>query len=268
MKYEIGGVEVHASTGGRAHEADRPWIVFLHGAGFSHLTWALQSRAMAYDGWNVLAPDMPGHGLSAGEPIAGIEAQARWVLDLFDAAGIGAAVVIGHSMGGLIMLELARIAPERVKAMVFIATGAAIPVNPALIETAEQREPVAQRQMVSWAFGPAAHRNDNTWPGASHVHFGLETMARNVGGALALDLKSCAAYADGTEVAAGISRPTLCIFARLDRMTPLKSGLALAEQLGDNETIIVEDCGHSIPTERPREVNRALRDFLARRVPV
>ncbi|GIL00978.1 MAG: alpha/beta hydrolase [Alphaproteobacteria bacterium] len=264
MKLSVNGAIAHASTGGRRHAEGRPWLVFLHGAGANHLAWVLQARALAYDGFNVLAPDLPGHYLSDGAPIEGIAAQARWVLDAMDAAGAAQAVLVGHSQGGLIALEVARAAPQRVRGVVFIGTAAAIPVNPALIETAENDEERAFASMVSWALGPDAHRHDNTWPGASHVNFGIETMRLNRAGTLAADLRSCAAYEGGIEAARGLACPTLCIFARLDRMTPLKNGLALAAALPDNETVIVEGSGHTLPTERPREVNAAIRRFLAK----
>lgn len=266
MKLEVNGATVHASTGGRAHVEGRPWVVFLHGAGFNHLTWVLQTRALAYDGWNVLAPDMPGHNLSAGEPIEGIAAQAKWVLDVMDAAGCERAVVAGHSQGGLIALEMAKAAPERVAGIVFVSTAAAIPVNSALIEMAEKDEERAFASMVSWAHGPEAHLHENTWPGASHVFFGIDTMRLNVRGALAVDLRSCAAYKDGPEAAGSVRCPTLCILAELDRMTPLKNGMALAQALPDNETVVLARSGHTSPTEKPREVNEAIRRFLSSRV--
>ncbi|MEZ5792610.1 MAG: alpha/beta fold hydrolase [Nitratireductor sp.] len=68
MHFEVDGIPAYASTGGRKHDPDKPWIVFLHGAGSSHLSWVLQTRALSYDGWNVLAPDMPGHNLT-GVPL-------------------------------------------------------------------------------------------------------------------------------------------------------------------------------------------------------
>ncbi|MEZ5792608.1 MAG: alpha/beta hydrolase [Nitratireductor sp.] len=47
-------------------------------------------------------------------------------------------------------------------------------------------------------------------------------------------------------------------------MTPLKAGKALADILPARELVIVTNSGHTIPTERPREVNAAMRDFLGR----
>ena len=48
------------STGGRTHQDGAPHLIFLHGSGQSHLSWVLQSRYFAYQGFNILAPDFPG----------------------------------------------------------------------------------------------------------------------------------------------------------------------------------------------------------------
>ena len=266
MHLEINGEKAYASTGGRSHQKGRPWIIFLHGAGHSHLSWIQQVRAFAYDGWNVLAPDLPGHNLSKGAPIGDIEGQADWVLKLMDAAGAKAAVLVGHSQGGLIALEMAARAPERVSAIVFIATAAAIPVNPALIETAENAEEKAFVSMTSWGLGPEAHINDNAWPGAAHVGAGIDVMRLNPRGTLAADLRSCAAYGGGEAAARGLACPTLCLFAELDRMTAPKNGRALAAALPDNEVVVLAGAGHTLPSERPRQVNAAIRRFLQERL--
>ncbi len=265
MKLTVNGNQVHVSSGGREHVEGRPWIVLLHGAGFSHLSFVLQTRALAYDGFNVLAPDFPGHNLSPGKPLASVAELAQWALQLMEAAGCGKAVVAGHSMGALAALEVARLAPQRVRALIIMAAGAAIPVNPALLDMAANKQRKAIESMVSWAHGAQAHVHENTWPGASHLGFSVEMMLLNAAGALHTDLQACAQYSDGLETAAKLGCPSLCLFARADRMTPLQGGLQLAAALGDNETVIVENSGHSLPSERPRQVNAAIRSFLSRR---
>ena len=66
MQLSVDGQAVYAANGGRTHAAGRPLAVLLHGAGMDHCAWALQSRWLAFHGWNVLALDLPGHGASAG----------------------------------------------------------------------------------------------------------------------------------------------------------------------------------------------------------
>jgi pimeloyl-ACP methyl ester carboxylesterase len=55
MRFIIDGHAVFGATGGREHEASRSLAVFAHGAGLDHTVWALQSRWLAFHGWNVLA---------------------------------------------------------------------------------------------------------------------------------------------------------------------------------------------------------------------
>ena len=72
-------------TGARSLEPGRPTVVFIHGAGHDHSVWTLQTRYFASHGWNVVAPDLPGHGCSGGPALASIEAPADWVLALLGA---------------------------------------------------------------------------------------------------------------------------------------------------------------------------------------
>ena len=63
------------------------------------------NRAISRTTVSVLAVDLPGHGRSPGAMRATIEEWARWVASFLDAAGIGKANLVGHSMGSLIALE-------------------------------------------------------------------------------------------------------------------------------------------------------------------
>ncbi|MEM7069620.1 MAG: alpha/beta hydrolase, partial [Pseudomonadota bacterium] len=169
MKFEIDGSEAYASTGGRDHVEGQPYLIFMHGAGSSHLVWSQQSRSFAYGGYNVLAVDFPGHDLSGGVPLETVEAQAEWLIKVMDHLNIGSATLVGHSQGGLVALATVANAPERVEKIAFVATAAAIPVNDMLISTAENKEPRAKSSMTAWGLGPDAHHFENSVPGFSHI---------------------------------------------------------------------------------------------------
>jgi len=262
MRTQIDGKRVFASTGGKEPQDGQQWLIFLHGAGASHLLWNQQTRALAYDGWNVLAPDLPGHNHSQGPALETVEKQGDWLIALMDGLGIETATIIGHSMGALIGLYLADTHPKRVERLVFVGTAAAIPVNPKLIESAEIHEPMAKSSMTAWALGASAHRHDNAMPGFTNIGMGLRTMDLNASPALAADLKACAAFEGGLEIAANIDVPSLCILAGKDRMTPLKAGRKLAGTLPNNTLKVIEESGHTIPSEYPKELVAHMREFL------
>src|SRR4051812_47403821 len=134
MQLSVNGLDTFVATGGRAFDTSQPTIVLLHGAGFDHTAWALHSRWFAHHGYNVLAPDLPGHGRSSGAPLASIAEMADWTATLLDAAGVARAGLVGHSMGSLIALETAARHPDKVSALHLIGTAATMTVGPDLLK--------------------------------------------------------------------------------------------------------------------------------------
>src|ERR1700743_424467 len=120
MQLTVNGAETFVATGGKAFDPSLPTIVFLHGAGMDHTAWALHDRWFAHHGHNVLAPDMPGHGRSAGALLSTVAEMADWTVALLDAAGAASARLIGHSMGSLVALETAARHPDRVSGLTLV----------------------------------------------------------------------------------------------------------------------------------------------------
>src|SRR6185312_13817730 len=120
MQFTVDGKRVFAGTGGRDHAPGLSAVVLVHGAGMDHSVFALQARALAHHGRNVLALDLPGHGGSDGPALDSIAAMADWVLRAASAAGIERLRLAGHSMGGLIALEAAARGADRVEALALL----------------------------------------------------------------------------------------------------------------------------------------------------
>src|SRR6516164_4744124 len=140
MNVTVNGMSGFVSTGGRDFDPSLPSVVLIHGAGFDHSTWALHSRYFAHHGHAVLAPDLPGHGRSAGPALPSIADMADWTIALLDAAGAKPAHLIGHSMGSLIALDTAARYPDRVTALSLIGTAATMTVGPDLLKAAESND--------------------------------------------------------------------------------------------------------------------------------
>ncbi len=262
MKVTVRGQETFVSTGGREFDPMGNVLLFIHGSGQSHLSYMLQGRFFANRGWSVITPDMPAHGLSKGTALTTIEDMADWMAELLDTLGVSSANVVGHSQGGLIGLELARRYPAKVKSLSQVATALAIPVNDALLSMAENKEPAAIAAMTDWGHGVDGHRHDHTMPGQDHMNYGRQLMAANESGALFADLTACVNYTGGSDAAAAIRCPCQVILGQKDKMTPLKFGLKMAEALDVLNPVVVVGAGHMLPSERPNEVNKALRPFF------
>jgi len=98
-----------------------PPLVFVHGLSGSWPNWLEQLPVFAEE-HRVITLDLPGFGHSpmpAG-PIT-ISGYARLLDGLFEQLGVGAAAVVGNSMGGFIAAELAIAFPQRVERLVLVS---------------------------------------------------------------------------------------------------------------------------------------------------
>lgn len=261
MRCIVDGVKIFAGTGGRALDPALPLVVFLHGAGLDHTVWALLARWFAHRGFSVLAPDLPAHGRSEGEPLESIDAMADFTAGLIEAAGARNATIVGHSMGSLVAIETSARHPEGVAALGLIAAAAAMPVSPDLLEAAQANDPAAVDMVSIWGYGVAAGIGGSLAPGAWMLGAGRRLLERARPGVLFKDLFACNAYRDGLASAAKVKVPATLVLGERDLMTPAKAGRELAAALPDARVVVLKGAGHMLMSERPDEVLEALREF-------
>lgn len=262
MVFDVNGKRAFATTGGKPFDSMKPTVVFLHGSGLDHTFWGLHSRFFAFRKYSVLVPDFPGHTNSEGPPLTSIEEMADWLNDALNSVKATDISIVAHSQGCLVALEYASRYKENLKSVSFVASGLATPVNPALIDAAENNPEAAIAMMLGWGFGRAGQLHQGPIPGNSMVGGGRKVMSGNVPGALATDLRACNAYLNGKTAAAAIECPVQVILAGKDRMAPRKAGMLLAEHLNDPQLHVFENCGHMIPQEMPDETRQLLKDFI------
>jgi pimeloyl-ACP methyl ester carboxylesterase len=258
MRLVVNGSETFVATGGRDFDASLPTVVLLHGAGLDNTIWSLQSRWFAHRGWSVLAPDLPGHGRSAGAPLTTIAAMANWTASLIETAGASKARLVGHSMGSLIALEMAGRRPDLVSALDLLGTAATITVSPDLLGAAKANNPSALDMVSIWGLGFAAQLGGSQAPGLWMQRGARRVLERCGPGVLHEDLKACNDYADAMAAARRIKVPTTLILGERDVMTPAKGGKALAAAIPNSRTVILPGAGHMMMIERPDEVLAAL----------
>ena len=259
MNLQVNGKQAFAATGGRDFDSALPTVVLIHGAGFDHTAWALQSRWFAHNGFSVLAPDMPGHGRSEGPALRSIAEMADWIVALLGATKASKAHLIGHSMGSLIALETAARHPDNVSALSLIGTAAAMTVGPDLLKAAEANDQAAIDMVSIWGLGFSAELGGSLAPGL-WMHGGAQrTLQHCAPGVLHSDLAACNAYADALTSAAKVGVPTTVILGERDMMTPAKAGKALATAISNARTVVLAGAGHMMMSERPDELLAAIR---------
>jgi pimeloyl-ACP methyl ester carboxylesterase len=260
MQLSVNGAGTFVATGGRPFDPALPAVVMLHGAGLDHSAWALHSRWFAHHGFSVLAPDLPGHGRSAGNPLPSIADMADWTAALLDAAGAPKARLIGHSMGSLIALETSARHPAKVSGLSLIGTAATMTVGPDLLKAAEANDPAAIDMVSIWGLGFAAELGGSLAPGL-WMHSGAQRVLEQCRpGVLFNDLSACNAYQNALTAAAKVTVPTTIILGERDMMTPAKGGRTLAAAVPNARTVVLSGAGHMMMSERPDELLAALKN--------
>ena len=262
--------EAYAYTGGKAFDAHRPTVVFIHGVLHDHSVWILQSRYLAHHGFNVLAIDLPGHCRSGGEAPDSVEAASAFIEQLLDAAGIQKAALIGHSWGSLIALEAAGRLGDRITHLGLVGVAFPMPVSPALLE-ASLHEPMKALQMVNvfsraTLNAPPSMLGPGTWVYGTSMALGRRVLASNTKvNIFHRGFKACDAYTHGLEAMQAVTSPILFLLGKQDQMTHPKGAKSLIDNARAHHKkfrVVELPMGHHQMGESPEETLQALKEFL------
>lgn len=231
-----------------------PVLILIHGAGGSSASWPYQLRRLP--GWQVFAPDLPGHGSSSFvRHKNSLQDYAACLWEWADSLGLEGVALCGHSMGAAIALLMAQTAPQRTRGVALLGAAARFSVNAQLLEKlyAPARQQDAVRSIVQWSFARQAHH-------ALRVAYSRQLM-NNPNEVLYRDFKACADF-DFTQALSRLRVPALVLSGADDQMVPahLSAALAAALPLGAEE--IVPAAGHNLMLEQPVAVSKILEKSL------
>ena len=252
---------LHYEQRGAAGSQD--WVVLLHPTPVDHCFW-LPAAASLEDSYRVLLPDLPGHGLSAlaGEAVS-IGSMAVAVLALLDRQGIETAAFCGCSIGGYLLYELWRQAPERVRAMAFVSAkphadseeGRRVRAQTiADLEAHGTREFFGR--MLQLVAEPARRQDSQI---VERMRVMMERMSPEA--AIAIQ-RALAARPDSRPTASTISVPTAVLAGALDTICPPAELRELADLVPQSTYFLLQEMGHYLPYEQPGSVGALLRRFL------
>jgi 3-oxoadipate enol-lactonase len=237
-------------------------VVLLHGIGGGRTIWGEGAsgteRALREAGFDAEAIDFPGYGGHAGLPT-----MDTMVAAALEAAGEGA-IVIGHSMGGMVAQALAAREPAAVKALVLTCTSAAfgkaggdwqarfVAERLAPLEAGLGMAGMAER-LVPGLVSPQAR------PEARRM--ARDVMARVPEATYRSALVAIAAF-DGREALPRITVPTLLLAAEHDRTAPPEVMQRMAERIPGSRYRCLPAAGHIANVEQPQAFNEAVLSFL------
>jgi pimeloyl-ACP methyl ester carboxylesterase len=194
-----------------------------------------------------------------------LQTMARIALDFADAEGAETFDLLGHSMGGRVVLEVFRTAPERVRRFGFMSSG-----------VHSLREGEADKRAVLSAVGHnhGFERLVDTWlePMVAEanranpaIYEPLRQMCLDAGqDVFDAQIRALLGRPEQQSLLPQIACPALVLTGALDTWSPPAQQEPIAAAFPDAELVIVPGAGHMVQREAPEAVNGAIADWLAR----
>ena len=235
-------------------------LIMVHGFLGSSIMWEPQIEELKKY-YRVITPDLPGFGYSNKvTPCNSINSMAKSILDVIDHLGINKFHLLGHSMGGMIVQEMTKLAGDKVEKLICYGTGPRGNM-PERFETIDQ----SRDRLKIEGLTNTAHRIAKTWfvKEDKAKHFDLCLKAGKLATLEAADFALVAMKNwDGLENLKNIKNKTLIIWGNKDRAYNRNQVDTLNEKITDSNLIIFEGCSHNVHLENSDKFNKTVRDFL------
>jgi pimeloyl-ACP methyl ester carboxylesterase len=280
---QVGSLRLHHTVGGRG----APPVVFVHGLGSSgYIEWRFNLPSLA-GSRRVLAPDLPGFGRSEKRSVRyGVPLFAKTLEGYLRALRLRPAVLVGASLGGRVVMELAIRRPEMVRKVVLVnALGLGRPnlrfaypmltlprVGEAmlgLLRSGLQRSPGGSIRRLARRYLGSSGDLERTMDDAYLAELRELHEAEGYHQAYLATVRSLARPASllqGPQLVARLRQtglPVLLVWGADDPLFPLEHAEKAHRDLPGSRLAVIEGAGHTPQAERPDEFNRILRSFLA-----
>lgn len=263
---DVKGVRMRYFLGGSG-----PPLILVHGLGGAASNWTELAPALA-ERYRLLVPDLPGHGGSTALPgVSGLEPFADRVGLVAEREGMFPAPVVGHSLGGVIVLRLALRRPADVQAIVLagsagLSTGS-VWLRQLLTAFTTIRPGRLAARYRGWVRRSGLLRR---------LVFGFVSVADPVGmtddaieGFLAAQLLhtdvdsawQALRVDDPRQELGNVRCPVLVLWGSEDLQLPLDDAFEYTRRLRARLRVI-PGCGHLLIGERPDACADAIEDFL------
>jgi 3-oxoadipate enol-lactonase len=233
-------------------------LVFLHGVGGGHHAWEHQVPYFGGLGYPSHAWDQPGYGHSAIVEPYDLEHVSASLARLIESLGGEPVVLVGHSMGGLIAQETYVRHPQLVKAMALCFT------SPAFAGGSSE----FTKQFLAARIGPLDEGRTMAEIAAkliptmgSNSKLAEQIMAGVPPETYRKAVRLLTTF-DRRKELADIKVPTLLVAGSEDKTAPPAVMEKMWQKIPGSEYVLIEDCGHLGPMDRPEEFNAALLAFL------
>jgi pimeloyl-ACP methyl ester carboxylesterase len=253
-----------------------PLLLLIHGIASDSEAWRPALPLLARHA-TVIAPDLPGHGLSGKGPgDYSLGSLASVLRDLLVKLGHERATLVGHSLGGGVAMQFAYMYPERSERLVLVSSGglgrtvnvllraATLPGSELVIALT-----IAPLTTLGRA-GVAALRcvGLRVTPDLGEVGRGFATLADGEGRAAFLDTLRSVVNLKGQRIDASDrlylakGMPTLLLWGERDSIIPVGHARRASEQMPGSRLVTFADSGHFPQIDDPHRFAAVLREFV------
>jgi pimeloyl-ACP methyl ester carboxylesterase len=248
----INGIQISYWKGGRNLLEGKEVVLFIHGAGGGEFVWSYQ-KGFFEKQCNPIIIELPGHGKSEGEGEQEIRRYAEHVHAFLKAMGLLKVSLIGHSMGGAIVLTLALTHPELIHKIVLAGTGARLRVYPGILNGIKDHFEESVPKMLRFAFSRRSSLD--------LIEKGISNLMKCGPEVLYSDFLACDRF-DLMKEVEKIDLPTLILSGEEDEMAPVKYSQFLHDRIKGSKMEILPDAGHMVMMESPQVFNEKIGEFI------
>ncbi|XP_030396431.1 protein ABHD8 [Gopherus evgoodei] len=239
-------------------------LFFIHGVGGSLDIWKEQLDFFSKLGYEVVAPDLAGHGSSSAPQIAAaytFYALAEDMRAVFKRYAKKRNILIGHSYGVSFCTFLAHEYPDLVHKVIMINGGGPTALEPSLCSIFNMPTCILHclSPCLSWSFLKAGFARQ----GAKEKQLLKEGNAFNVSSFVLRAMMSGQYWPEGDEVYhAELTVPVLLVHGMHDKFVPVEEDQRMAEILLLAFLKVIDEGSHMVMMECPETVNTLLHEFL------
>jgi len=235
-------------------------LVLIHGFLGSAEMWELQIEYFKKN-YRILTPDLPGFGKSRRiKPCDTIEDMANKVLNSLELRKVEKFYLLGHSMGGMIVQEIAKLAGEKILKLICYGTG---PMGniPGRFETMDQ----SRKKLKFNGLENTANRIAKTWfveeEKAKYFY-----LCKKAGKQTSIEAADNGLVAmknwSGVDNLKNIKNKTLIIWGDQDKAYNYDQVKTLKDNIPNSDLKIIKGCSHNVHLEKPYEFNTIVGEFL------
>ena len=234
----------------------------MHGLGLNSESFEPQLDELS-DEFNVVAWNMPNLGSTSSKAM-NFDNLANSGFQLLDSLDIKSCHVVGHSMGGMIALEMALINPDRIKSISLLGATSAFGGKDDTFKNSflsSRLRPLSEghtMKEVAQYNVPLMFSEDAN---QEYITRSIEAMGKISTNEYRLALECLTTFNRRTEISF-IEQPCCLIAASLDQAAPASTMKKMSEKIKNSSYHLIDNCGHMMQLDKPEKINTIIRAFL------